>query len=272
MPRKQKPEEEQVTLWIHSRAEWGAAPPIQEPVQRALKRGIIVHWNGPGMGAYSMQQVPDIIKATQRFHQQTQGWNDIAYNHSVDRFGRVWEGRGIDIANAASGDSFANNNLHALECLCGVGDPFTAEMQNGIVEYVQFQYSRGIDHTLYVHNDVAQTACPGAEISHWVRNVLPGLVDSPPPIVIPQAEEEKMHLFIQVGTNGTIWIVRNGKKCLLSDAFGSAGAAIPQDWPHWKDYLQQLFKAGQLQTDPDNIPELTFEAMWLIPNGPVDGS
>ena len=34
-----------------------------------------------------------MLRGIQSFHQNTNGWCDIAYNFIVDRFGRIWEAR-----------------------------------------------------------------------------------------------------------------------------------------------------------------------------------
>ena len=198
-----------MSLQIHSRAEWFALPP-KRPNQRGnLNRGVIVHWNGPPMGAYSMDAVPSIIRSTQNFHMFTRGWNNIAYNHSGDRFGRVWEGRGIDIVNAASGDNFANYYLHAFELLVGEGEPFSDELKQATIEYVRFQWERGVEHTLYVHNDVAATSCPGSEISQWVRTELPVILDPiEPPPVVPFIGDDVFYAY-RKPNNETVYI-RNG--------------------------------------------------------------
>jgi hypothetical protein len=53
--------------------------------------GVLHHTAGEN--GYSRAQVPGIIRGDFAFH-LSRGWNDIGYNFLVDRFGRVWEGRG----------------------------------------------------------------------------------------------------------------------------------------------------------------------------------
>lgn len=181
---------------IHSRAEWNARPPNGR-FPTALNLGIIVHWNGPGMGAYSQSSVPGIVRSTQNFHMDTRGWADIAYNFACDRFGEIWEGRGLDVANAASGDTWANFNLIALELMLGEGDLFPPPVKNALVEFgrwVQTTLHRASD--LYVHNDVALTACPGGEISSFVHNELQALINSTN--TQPIAEDEMPAFWVQV--------------------------------------------------------------------------
>ena len=48
--------------------------------------------------SYGADSVAGIIEGIRRYHVNTRGWCDIAYNFVVDRFGRIWEARmgGID--------------------------------------------------------------------------------------------------------------------------------------------------------------------------------
>ena len=83
----------------NNRASWGAAPPRNAPgYSDQLRLGIVHHSDTNAGSAYSQGDVPGILRSIQAFHQQGRGWNDIAYNVVVDRFGTIWEGRagGID--------------------------------------------------------------------------------------------------------------------------------------------------------------------------------
>lgn len=48
--------------------------------------------------AYSVAEVPAMLRSIYLFHTRVRGWNDIGYNFAVDAYGRVWEARagGID--------------------------------------------------------------------------------------------------------------------------------------------------------------------------------
>ncbi len=52
---------------------------------------------------YAPADVPGILRSIQAFHIDGRGWNDIAYNFAVDKFGGIWEARGGGITNAVIG-------------------------------------------------------------------------------------------------------------------------------------------------------------------------
>lgn len=92
-------------------------------------------------------------------------------------------------------------------------------------------------------------------------------------------DEERMYLFREEGSDN-IYIVRQGKKTTLNDAFNSAGPTsglhendTGDHWSTvWNPALDKLYQSKILATDPDAIPSLDWRAMWLIPNGSADGS
>lgn len=133
--------------------------------------GIVVHWNGPPMGEYSAEQVPALIQATWRYHVERNGWADIAYNYSVDRFGRVWTGRGWQKWNAASGETSANQNLLAVECLIGEGDKLTQAMVDGLKRVVLAYVEGGNTPSVLGHRNVVATTCPGDELLGYVAQL-----------------------------------------------------------------------------------------------------
>ncbi|MGI9111117.1 MAG: N-acetylmuramoyl-L-alanine amidase [Gaiellaceae bacterium] len=58
----------------------------------ALRVGIVHHT--AGSNGYDAAQSAAIVRAIQVYHVKGNGWNDIGYNFLVDRFGKVFEGRG----------------------------------------------------------------------------------------------------------------------------------------------------------------------------------
>jgi len=155
---------------FQSRSTWGAGPTPSGDAP--LDKGVVFHWNGPPMGSYARANVPAIIRSTRNYHVNTNGWADIAYNFSIDRFGTMWEGRGDYIRNAASGTSYANENYLAVEFLCGEGDPFTDAMKLTAKAVVEQYIKSGRERYCLGHKEVAgETACPGGEILSYVASL-----------------------------------------------------------------------------------------------------
>lgn len=175
-----------LTLNARPRTDWGGSP-TSPAAYAPLERGIVVHWNGPGMGAYSRAQVAGIVAGTWDYHVKQNGWADIAYNYSVDRYGEIWTGRGDRKWNAASGTTDANTNYLAVECLCGVGDVFTGEMMQAIDRIAAAYVASGRTPKAYRHRDVTATACPGDEIAAYVAALSDRMASAAPDLGIASA-------------------------------------------------------------------------------------
>jgi SpoIID/LytB domain protein len=89
---------------IHSRAEWGADESLRkgDPSYVSDVRAGILHHTA-GSNGYSAASVPAQIRGIYAYHTKVRGWNDIAYNVLVDRFGRAWEGRYGGVARPVQG-------------------------------------------------------------------------------------------------------------------------------------------------------------------------
>lgn len=199
------------------RSAWGGSP--NSPAAAApVDQGLVIHWNGPGLGAYSADAVAGIVAGTWRFHVQTNGWSDIAYNYSVDRFGRIWTGRGDLKWNAASGDNFANTRLLAVECLMGEGDTFTDAMKGGLATIAAAYVASGRARKCYGHRDVVATACPGGEVYDFVRLLNQNMGSSTfTPQLNPAApaddDEEDMPEYLIQATDNTMYAIYPNGRC-----------------------------------------------------------
>lgn len=172
---------EQNGILYHPRSQWAAgfAPTVSPAAWAPMSKGSIIHWNGPAMGNYTPLQVPELIRATWKFHTgPSRGWLDIAYNFAIDRFGEVWEGRGDFTWNAASGENYANTEYLAFEIMIGVGDPIPPSLQNTLAGiYRSIYQNRGANFMTY-HRFVTPTECPGDEIIRIIENI-PNLAQVP---------------------------------------------------------------------------------------------
>lgn len=119
------------------------------------------------MGVHDPDEYAGIVRGIQDFHMDGNGWADIAYNALVSPHGQVFAGRGPNVRSAANGSNDGNAGWVAICYIAGEGDPFTEAAQAGIVAAAGWL---GVaDGEWKVHRDFVATACPGDEITAWVR-------------------------------------------------------------------------------------------------------
>jgi hypothetical protein len=105
-------------FWIRGRGLWGASAPKDTPTRDDWSRGVtlVVHHTAGTAPRTELGEQQE-MRAIQRLHQRTNGWNDIGYNYVIMPSGRVYEGRGFDVRGAHThmhntgtiGVSFAGN-------------------------------------------------------------------------------------------------------------------------------------------------------------------
>src|SRR3546814_19817823 len=62
-----------------------------------------------------------MLRSIQTYHMDVQGWNDIAYNFAVDRFGRTWEARAGGVTQTVIGGHAKGFTTYTTGVM-GVGD------------------------------------------------------------------------------------------------------------------------------------------------------
>ncbi len=258
-----------MSLEILSREVWEAIPSKRPPTDSIMLEGITFHWNGPPLGLYEADWVPGYLRRTQLSHMFSDqlgpnGANDIAYNLGLDRFGRVWEARGWDVVNAASGGSPQNSTSVAVELILGKGDPFTSVVRNAMAAVCREYLGRGPQRRAhwYGHRDWVATECPGAEIYGFIQDGLPALIEHPEPPT--KKDVQNMRCFQD--PNATLWVIREDGKANTEQIANTLGLPLSSIMPS----LRNLFKWGYLLDNPDDAPKRTFEDMAFIKNGSYD--
>jgi flagellar hook assembly protein FlgD len=86
------------------RAEWNADETIvrDAPAIAQRLRFAVVHHTA-GSNSYSRAESAAIVRGIQRYHVLGNGWDDIGYNFLVDKYGKVFEGRGGGIVQNVVG-------------------------------------------------------------------------------------------------------------------------------------------------------------------------
>lgn len=175
---------------ILTRSQWGARPPAVTPSIAADLKLAVVH-HSVTANDYSRDEVPALLRSIQTYHMDVQGWNDIAYNFAIDRFGRIWEARAGGVTKAVIGGHAQGFNTYTTGVMV-LGDFTSARPAQAAVDAVadvigwkfarhqvdvrgstQFtslgspRYASGTVLTLpriVGHRDVGQTGCPGNQL------------------------------------------------------------------------------------------------------------
>ncbi|NIA24104.1 MAG: hypothetical protein GWP04_00890 [Gammaproteobacteria bacterium] len=176
---------------IHPRSDWdpsGSCVPKVPPSYVQVTVAFVHHT--AGWNTYTQAEVPSYILGICLYHVNTRGWNDIAYNALVDRFGGVWEGRAGGIDKGVQGAHTQGFNSYStgialLGSFQGTGVSPSTAMQDSLVDLLAWKFSiHNIDpkgtttvvskgsskyaqgtsvtlNTISGHRDAQATSCPG---------------------------------------------------------------------------------------------------------------
>ncbi|MEO3761599.1 peptidoglycan recognition family protein [Mycobacterium sp. B14F4] len=157
---------------------WGANPPYAGGIPHDPVR-MTIHHTAVHLGDNSNS--PARLRQHQHYHQDTQGWIDIAYHLSVDRDGNIYELRRPELV----GDTATNydpTGHFLVVCEGNFDDEDVTEQQlNGAA--IAFAWAAQLfdipTDTLAGHRDVSpDTSCPGANLyAHLASDDLKNRVD-----------------------------------------------------------------------------------------------
>lgn len=171
---------------IVSRNDWGAQPPrtpLYYPPPGNFTDGIFVHHSVTNTGP----DEPALVRGIQGYHQNTNGWKDVAYSWLVGQSGTIYEGRGW---GAAGGHTQGYNTSSHAVCFIGNSDTDipTVEALAAIEQVIVECLARyGMSAPVRPHRAVNQTACPGAYLADWVVHDRP---TTPPHTPDPEPEDD----------------------------------------------------------------------------------
>ncbi len=249
------------TMKLVTRAEWEAREP---GYATGLDVNMVtIHWEGPDMfepgGAiWDHSLCAGAVRGFQAYHMDIMGWSDIAYNAVVCPHGYVFEGRGRGVRSAANGTTTANGSTYAICYMGGEGDTFTAAARDGINDAAEWLVPP-TPRSWGVHQDWVATACPGNEITGWVRA-------GHPRASAPTPKEDE--LFSQSPIASTHIVAAHSGLLLTStgDTHGSlvvqepANGSLNQRWQmvgHEDGTVSYVNRAGDLALDrPDYRTDL----------------
>lgn len=156
-----------------TRESWGAAPPKSvTPLDPRRIDTIFTHYTAADADEQSDHAFcAKRVRGIQRFHQETRGWNDIAYSFVFCKHGYIFEGRGWDVYTAATG----NDNNHSL-AFCFLGDDSinrddVGELgREGLIDLHRAAWARYGSLKFKGHRDAMQTTCPGDQLWQFVHS------------------------------------------------------------------------------------------------------
>jgi flagellar hook assembly protein FlgD len=188
---------------IITRAQWGADESIVRaaPFYANRVRFAVVHHTA-GTNSYTAAQSAAIVRGIQRYHVLANGWNDIGYNFLVDKYGRIFEGRGGGMARNvvgahAQGFNTGSTGVSVLGTYSST--PVSPAARSALVRLLAWRldvaHARPLGHLTWIsagnpeyptgravrlraiagHRDTGPTSCPGnslyAQIPGIARSV-----------------------------------------------------------------------------------------------------
>jgi hypothetical protein len=160
------------------RPQWGARPSV-DPLPGLVKSqilGVAIHYSAMGADEQAAHvKCPGRVAGIQAYHQDHNGWLDIAYNHLVCKHGYIFTGRGFGKRSAAQGTNAGNDGYHAV-CFLGDDtagrDDLTHWGRTALLvvcgDYFD-RYRAAMD--VRPHSFFHPTACPGDELRKFVTRL-----------------------------------------------------------------------------------------------------
>ncbi|HEY7823598.1 MAG TPA: cell wall-binding repeat-containing protein [Acidimicrobiia bacterium] len=153
-------------------SEWGRQL-RDTPPRPGVVTHLTVHWVGTASYSRPPEKIADGIKQIERGQMaKDPKLSAIGYNFLVDKWGRIWEGRGWTYRNAANGGNANNPTSMSVCVLVGQRDatptPETISGLRRLWQLTSAHFGRGLE--VQCHSDVRATACPGPELTDLVRS------------------------------------------------------------------------------------------------------
>lgn len=139
------------------------------------------HWSGGSVASFlascDHNRCASIWRQVQRYHLDTQGWNDVAYNSAVCPHGYRYEGRGPGVRSGANGSAHGNSISPAVLYLAGDDDPVTDEALWALID----EEERYGAEFRWPHDHWTSTSCPGVPFRTLIAAGVPAPDGAPAP-------------------------------------------------------------------------------------------
>ena len=77
-----------------------------------IRHAVVHHTVTPN--GYDSNETAEIIRGIQDHHMGVRGWDDIAYNFVIDRFGRIWQAREAELLEPITGGHTLGLNAESI--------------------------------------------------------------------------------------------------------------------------------------------------------------
>jgi hypothetical protein len=136
---------------------------------------IVVHCTATGSGFLSKETSERRVEAIRSMHVNERGWNDIGYHWLIDRDGTTLPGRKETVVGA--GVMGHNRGVIHISLFGGWGsaetdffaDHFTKEQDVALRKLIGEIRERTKIKRISGHNEYAPKACPGFNVSKWIK-------------------------------------------------------------------------------------------------------
>ena len=136
------------------------------------RNGTVPHYDGNNQGLAKKKHSAcvEYWKSTRKFHMgPRRGWNDIGYSFAICPHGRVMEGRGFGVAQAAQPGG--NATWTSVTFMSGPDEEPTEKQIEAYRELRSWLRSEhGVGAAERPHLDFVSTSCPGPKILPLVRS------------------------------------------------------------------------------------------------------
>jgi N-acetyl-anhydromuramyl-L-alanine amidase AmpD len=173
---------------------------------------LTIHYTGAPSVRVSKDNVAARIKQTERSHKARpdENMSTLGYNFLIDKYGRIWEGRGFGIRNGANGarkgKKSSNDTSYSVCLLNGVNDNEPKPEMIEAVRWLRLEIERRTGNEIVVrgHRDHIATSCPGESVYRHVKRgtFLQNPGDTAAPVAPAPAKAKCSDQILKSGSKG----------------------------------------------------------------------
>lgn len=160
-------------MTMYNRKAWGArAPRARYRLNPLEVDGVALHWPAITSPRVNVAQVKASLRAWQRYHMETHGWSDIAYQIAIDNRGNWYQLRGLRHRSGANGDTDVNLRYGAFLLVLAEGEKPSPELIATVRNRIErFRHIFPNGTQIVGHQDVRPdpTSCPGPQVMDLIH-------------------------------------------------------------------------------------------------------